>query len=829
MKRDRKIKKEKRKNRRFLKFLVALAFFVVVFVFVVGLAFAAYVNQKIEKSVDETLFTMVGSDSATSLYYYQVSESGEVESVELADENLYGGYRCVYVDFETIPEDLIRAFISIEDKRFYQHKGVDWKRTISAGLNYFLNFSDSYGGSTITQQLIKNVTDEDEYSFQRKLQEIFWALDLETKMDKTEILGLYLNIINLSQGCYGVQAASEYYFSKDVSQLTLNECACIAAITNSPSYYDPIRNPENNKKRKDVILNEMFEQGYISENELQANLGTDVILNINEQYSVNEINSWYVDMVIDDVVSDLAEQKGYSRTMANLMIYTGGLKIYTAMDPEIQSILEDYYEQTVNFYGSGSVENPQSAMIIIDPENGDILGVAGAVGEKKANRIQNFATQTLRPAGSVIKPLSVYAPALDQGLITWASVYDDVPVNFGKYNLDPSKGELVSPVAWPKNSTGIYRGLTNINYAIEHSVNTVTVRVLEDIGVESSFDFLYNSLHMESLISSGYTADGSYITDMDLAALALGQMNYGVTVREITAAYSIFANEGVYNHTRSYYKVTDSSGSILLQNRYEGEAVISEESASLMTMMLENVIQNGTANTITLDETVACAGKTGTTQNNYDRWFIGYTPQYIGGVWYGYEYPKALSGTNICVDIWEDVMKTVYERKGSRQELLLEFEMADGIVEREYCVDSGKLVTNACLRDPRGDRTEKGWFAVGTEPVEYCTCHVPVSYDKVFGGVVLDGQCPSENTDYVGLITVVRRFPIQVYVTDAQYVWYDIGKETVPETSPSLPFFNNLLEKDSYCGISRTEEQYNRLCRAHFNYFEWKKKAEAVE
>ncbi len=827
-----KRKKEGRKNRKkgrtFLKILMVVGLFMTVFLLIVGLCFAIYVNQKIKKSVDDTLFSMVGSDSATKLYYYEENESGEMSAKELTAGVIYGGYRCVYVEYERIPKDLKNAFVSIEDKRFYTHKGVDWKRTLSAGVNYFLHFSDSFGGSTITQQLIKNVTDKDEYSFQRKIQEIFWALDLETKMDKEEILGLYLNIINLSQGCYGVQAASEYYFSKDVSELTLNECAAIAAITNNPSYYDPIRNPEHNRKRKDLILRQMYEQGYISYEEMQNNLGKDAELTVNEKYGAGGINSWYVDMVIEDVVRDLVERKGYSRSMANLMIYTGGLQIYTAVDPEIQSILEEYYQKSGNFYGNASGDTPQSSMIVIDPKNGDILGVAGAIGEKRGNRLQNFATQTLRPAGSVVKPLSVYAPALDRGLITWSSVYDDVPVSFGNYNLDPDRGAIVEPVAWPKNSNGIYRGLTNINYALEHSINTVTVKVLQDLGVEESFRFLQQSLGMESLIYEGIDGNGTPITDRDIAALALGQMNYGVTVKEITAAYSIFINEGIYNQPRSYYKVTDSAGSIVLENRYHGEAVISEESASVMTAMLENVIRNGTATSISLKEQIACAGKTGTTQNNYDRWFIGYTPYYIGGVWYGYEYPKSLSGSNRCLDIWDDVMRKIHDKKlfsGDRAEKIQkEFVRSEGIVEAEFCKDSGLLATSACLSDPRGDRRETGYFAEGTQPVSYCDRHVPVSYDVVSGGIVLEDLCPSENVKTVGLIRVERSFPVQVTVSDAQYVWRGLAQGVTPETAPTLPFFHTMLKEGEFCGISAIEYPYNRLCREHFNYFEWKEK-----
>ena len=827
-----KKREKKRKKKGFwkglLKFFTVTALILTVTATIVGLVFAIYIEKNIEKSVDETLFAVVGAESATKLYYYDFSdrENRVGEAVEISEEELYGGYRCEYVEYERVPTELISAFVSIEDKRFYEHSGVDWKRTLSAGINYFLKFSDSYGGSTITQQLIKNVTQNDDYSFQRKIQEIFWALDLETKMSKHEILEMYLNIINLSQGCYGVQAASEYYFSKDVSELTLNECACIAAITNSPSYYNPIKNPENNRYRRELILTQMYEQGYISYEAYTKALSEELVLNVNEDISSDNVNSWYADMVIEDVINDLVEEKGYSRQMANLMIYTGGLKIYTVMDIDVQKQLEEYYADTSNFFSVSSAENPQSSMIIIDTATGDILGVAGAVGEKSGNRVQNFATQTLRPAGSVIKPLSVYAPALEEGIINWSSVYDDVPVNFGNYNTDITAGEIVEPKAWPKNSSGIYRGLTNINYAIEHSVNTVVVRVLEELGLDNSFDFLYDKLHMESIIEREELSDGSIITDKDYAALALGQFNYGVTVREITAAYSVLANNGVYNGYRSYLKVTDSKDNEILNNDYNGEIVLSEETASLMTMMLGNVIENGTAKAVTLDESVDCAGKTGTTQNNYDRWFIGYTPYYICGTWYGYEYPKAITdSSNPCITFWDEVMCELHEEYISSGEELKSFYESPNIVEAEYCMDSGMFMTEACRNDPRGDRSETGYFIKGGEPTSLCTCHVSVPYDTVCGGVASE-DCPNEHIKNVGLINVVRVFPTQIYVTDAQYVWRDIGRDILPVTSPELPFFANILGEGEYSGISRVSEQYNRYCRYDFSYYNWLKRRE---
>ena len=779
----------------------------------VGICFGIYTAAVTEREIDEEIFELLSSNTASKIYYYKTESDKRMGiAEELDSQELFGGYRSIPISYDSIPKKLIYAFVSIEDKRFFTHKGVDWKRTAGAAVNYVFRFDDEFGGSTITQQLIKNVTERDEYSLERKLQEIMWALDLETKMSKEEILQNYLNVINLSNGCYGVGAAADYYFSKSLDELTLLECASIAAITNNPSYYDLKRNPENNRKRAELILTQMKEQGYISEEEYSSAIESNVELKINVEEGDN-VNLWYIDMVIEDVISDLEEKYGYSRSMSNMLLYRGGLKIYTAMDYDIQKTIEDYYANEKNFYSKKKEENPQSAMIVIDPYSGDILGVAGAIGKKKANRLQNFATGTLRPAGSVIKPLSVYAPALEKGIINWASVYDDTPVNFGSE---------ATPKAWPKNANGIYRGLTNVNYAIEHSINTVTVKVLEDLGINESFYFLYNNLQMKSLLEKKILDNGEILTDMDYAALALGQFNYGVSVREITAAYSIFANQGVYSQSRSYYKVTDNLGNIILEKNYVGNAVISEENSVIMTKMLQNVVKSGTATGITLNDKLDCAGKTGTTQNNYDRWYIGYTPYYVGGVWYGYEYPKELSAStgNLCVEIWDDVM-TLLHKKHLATGKTESFNEVSSVVEYEYCKDSGKLVGEACKLDARGDRSELGYFVKGSEPTEKCDCHVLVKYDVMSGGIA-SNECYSADVEYVGMITPQRSFPIQLFVSDAQYVWRELPKNIIPETSPSFPYFNNVLRDGEYCGISYGDKQFNRYCRAHFDYWKWK-------
>ena len=346
------------------------------------------------------------------------------------------------------------------------------------------------------------------------------------------------------------------------------------------------------------------------------------------------------------------------------------------------------------------------------------------------------------------------------------------------------------------------------------------------MGLDASFDFLYDDLNIKSIIKSKTLEDGSVITDKDYAALSLGQFNYGVTLREITAAYSIFANEGIYNEYRSYLKVTDTSENVILSKPYNGKAVISEENASVMTKMLENVVISGTAKDMKIDELLSVAGKTGTTQNNYDKWFVGYSPYYICGAWLGYEYPRSLadySGKS-CNKIWDEVMTLLHEKYISSGNIL-EFNYSGNIIEAEYCADSGLIATEACRADLRGNRVEKGFFAKGTLPQEYCDTHVLVEYDKITSAVA-SSYCPKENIILVGLLNVNRSFPKQIYVTDSQYVWRDIGNAVLPETSSSLPFYANLFSGGTYPGISETDIQKNCYCREHFNYFKWKEEKE---
>ena len=783
---------------------ILVVFCVIALACIIGVSM--YVGAIVDEKLDLSLFTLEKSHSATKIF---AMKDGEWEEWE--EEKIIGERNFEYASISEIPDNLINAFISIEDKRFWTHSGVDFYRSAGAILNYFLNFGGKFGASTITQQLIKNVTGRDEISIERKIREASWALELEKHLSKEEILELYLNVINLSDNCYGVGVAAQRYFSKDVSELSLIECASIAAITNNPSYYNPIRHPENNAARRDTILKEMYEQGMISEEEFEANYSVELKLSPNDSVVKSPIHSWYVDMVINDVIADLQEEKGMSREEANELVFGGGLEIYIQVDLEIQKIMEDHYKNTSNFPSS---EGAQSSMIIIDPQSGDILGVVGSIGEKNGNRIQNYATDTLRPPGSTIKPLSVYAPALERGIINFASIYDDVP-----YYFREGENGILSP--WPKNANGVYHGLSTLSYAIANSTNTIPLKILDELGLSHSFYFMRDKLHLDALIEQGKDKSGAFITDMDYAALALGQLNYGVSVRDITAAYSIFADNGEYHSPRSYSLVKDDKGRIILQKNSTSECVISDGNAEIMTKLMQEVVYGGTANALSVKNKVAIAAKTGTTQDNKDRWCIAYTPSLVCGVWYGYEYPKEIprAEKDHFLNALNTVLNRIYENDVRSAYRDRQFENSARLVEVEYCMDSGLLPCEACLSDPRGNRIRTGYFVFGSEPSEYCTTHVLVEYDTVCGGIATVFT-PKDHIQLVGLIQIEREFPTQIIVSDAQYVYRDMPSGIIPSFKENEPFFAPLEDKKNkrFFGISASKTQFNRLSTAHFSY-----------
>lgn len=813
-----------------LNILITLLLIGVITGIIVGGAFGLYLLNEVDDSVDDIDFLRVEAVMATRQYYRDYTNSEEGELVEIEDERLSSEENRIWAEYDQFPQELVDSLVAIEDKRFWTHPGVDLITTVRCTLEYFLG-NGTAGASSITQQLIKNVTGRDDVTIQRKAQEIMCALNLERTMTKKQILELYLNTVYFGHRAYGVSAAAYTYFGKDVSELTLVECAAIVGITQNPSKWDPYNYPENNRERRQVVLTAMRDQGLITEEQYLEAWHAEIVLvgetteddsDDKTDGSGDGIFSWYTECVIDETIDLLMEKFGYTEEIAFTKLYTGGLQIVTAQDREVQKILEEYYENESNFEKlDDSLIQYESSFVIIHPKNGNVLAVVGGRGEKTGNRLLNYATVTKRPSGSVIKPVTVYGPGMEYGVLNYGSVTDDSPVNFGEETVEDDGTITYSrPSGYPANYPTVYRGLTNTHTAISLSINTVAYKTALKLGVDTMYTFAKEKCHMESLLDSK-EMDGYTLTDKAFAPLALGQQSFGVTNLELTAAYSIFANEGVYNHPRFVTEIYDSNWNLLIDNTKESEIVISETTASLMTLMMQETIQSGTASTVTLKKKIDIAAKTGTTQSEGDRWMIGYTPYYIAGVWMGYPVPQSMTGftCNPVLPAWDGVMTAVHEhifeeceKNGTK---VKSFEIADGIRKATYCADSGKLLTEACLLDPRGSRRRTGYYTDSTMPTEACDVHVKVLYDEKTGAIA-NPYCPTEDCIEVGLLNIRRSFPCQVRITDAQYVCWDIFSMGIePAGTVNQPYFINAIPEKTYVGISYGDTQYNHICQEH--------------
>ncbi len=683
-------KRKKKKKGGFKKVIsrifIALFILVALIASVVAGAIVGFIDNSMDLIAEEYNLDF------TSIIYYIDAEANQ--PVEL--ERIHRNENRVWVDIDQIPNNLTNAFIAIEDERFRDHKGVDIKRTFGAFLQW-VSGKDSYGGSTITQQLIKNVTGDNDRSPTRKIQEMVRAINLEKKMSKDQIIEMYMNTIYFGAGCHGVQTASNYYFSKDVSDLTLEECASLAGIVKAPTTYSPSTNYENNKERQEVILNQMAKHGFITQeecDEAKAKELTVKIGTVQKTESQEKIQSYFVDAVISDVVEDLMVKENLTEGEATNRLYTGGFKIYSTLDPKVQNAIDNIYQDKSNFPGSGN-NKVQSAMVVMDPYTGQIKGMAGGVGEKTVNRGFNMATQAKRQPGSAIKPLAVYGPAIEYNVITPATVVNDSSLKIGDWN--------------PKNSGGGHRGRMAARRFLELSQNIPAVKIMQELTVDRSFDFLTQNLGFTSLVA-GETRNGKLVTDKSLS-MALGGLTDGVTVEEMTAAYAPFVNSGQYNKPVTYTKVIDANGKVILENKVENKRAMSAQTAYIMQNMMTGVIKNGTGTSASLGN-IHAGGKTGTTNSNKDRWFMGFTPNYVGGVWMGYEIPKAMSGSNLCPRIWKRVMEEIHEG-----ETIKTIPEPDGLVKRTVCQNSGRIASSIC------GTSRVDYFKEGTQPMNYCTSH----------------------------------------------------------------------------------------------------------
>lgn len=638
-------------------------------------------------------------------FVYAYDKSGA--TVELA--RLHGEEDRVWVDLDDMSPYLKEAFIALEDTRFMKHHGVDWIRTFGVIVK---PKNIGQGGSTITQQLIKNITNNKEVTIVRKYREILMALNLEENYDKDVILEAYLNTLYLGSGCYGVKTASEKYFGKDVSELDAAECACLAVITKAPTKYNPLLNPEENLKRRNHCLKLMYDEGKGCLNEEEYNAATTENLiftnspdyvpsdKIKDTKTANEgekvINSFYVDYVIQAVRDDLMEKYGYSKQQATNQIYYGGLKIYTAVDLDVQATLEDVYVNRKSFPDMVSKKDGskvQSAMTIMDYQ-GRIVAMVGQAGAKTQNRGLNRAANSYRQPGSTIKPLATYAPAIDMNIYNYSSMVKDYAI-------------AVNGSLWPHNvdkSLGSGNNVT-VKYAIQKSLNTVPARIINyDVGIDNSFNFLRDNFHLSRLDEK---------EDRTLSPLATGALTNGTTTVEMAAAYATFGNGGLYYKPYAYYKVTNSSGSeIVLSNENPvSQRAISEETSDIMCELLQTVDTSyyGTASNVRKFQIMA---KTGTTSSDKDRWFCAGTPYYVAAVWVGFDSPETLNasvnpGGKIFFRVFDDIHKGLDAKQ---------FPKSSGTVEKSFCSRTGKLASSNC------GSTQKGWYKITSLPAVCTSC-----------------------------------------------------------------------------------------------------------
>lgn len=761
--------------RLFKGFLILAILLCIVGVAAVGL----FVKQVIDDAPTLTAESIKPQGYSSTIY----ADDG----VTVTGKLTASGANRIYKTIDQIPLDLQHAFVAVEDSRFYDHNGFDLKGIIRAGVVGITSGKFSQGASTITQQLIKNnvfpdFVNETQYEkIQRKIQELYLSVQLEDMLDKDAILESYMNTINLGQNTLGVQSASLRYFGKDVSELTLSECATIAGITQSPGNYNPITNPEANAKRRKKVLDDMLEQGYIDQAAYDEAMADDVytrIQTVNTQIlEESSITSYFNDALAEQLMEDLTSEEGlgYSDTQAYNALYGSGLSIFSTQNITIQKICEDELCNDSNFpssiewgvdyaltiyradgtqenYSSGHLKNfgaeqygdsqgrlfssqdaayarieafrasvsreddinydeyvnlspqPQCAVSVIEQSTGHIKALVGGRGEKTTNRGLNRAyTGSTRQPGSCFKILAVYAPALDMGSRTLASIEVDEPHSY-------TGGKSINN--WWGN---YYLGNVTIRDAIAESMNIPAVKVLQDISVNTGYEWVTQKFGISTLSDSDR-----------VESLALGGITDGVYNYELTAAYAAIANGGVYNEPILYTKVLDHDGNILIDNTREPITIMKDTTAALLTSAMIDVVKTGTAAPYAQLDNMPAAGKSGTTSDNKDYWFAGFTPYYTCSIWLGYDDNKEMSGSHWYYHerIWSNIMERINDSLGLAYK---NFDMPSSLVKATVCAESGLLVLD--VDEDEDDligictETITEYFAPGTVPTKTCEGH----------------------------------------------------------------------------------------------------------
>lgn len=657
--------------------------------------------------------------------------NGNTSAVLSGDENRE------YVKYSEMSVYLPKAFVAIEDERFYDHKGVDLKRTTAATATYVLHGGkSSFGGSTITQQLVKNLTEENDRTWQRKVKEMARAYYLEQELSKTEILELYLNLIFLGDRAYGVEVASNYYFSKSAKDLSLAESAFLAGINNSPNLYSPFSTEQDDidkiKRRTKIVIDKMYELGKEDPNhkagitEEEYNVAIEELNNglaFKKGTITQVVYSYHTDATITQVKRDLKEKHSdWTDEYIDYYVKSGGLTIYSTQNTEMQNIMEEEVKKdkyiTYSKYQkdeSGNAITAQTAMVLMDHKTGYVLATVGGIGEKTTAYGLNRATQSVRQPGSSMKPLAVLCPGIDNGIITAGSVYDDIPYTSGKY-------------AGFKDYGNSYTGLTTLRHNTAQSKNIPMLKAINDIGVDRSAEFLKTV--------------GIEITDSQKnMTIALGSAE--ASPLQMAAAYSAIANDGVYIEPTFYTKVVDSEGNVVLSAEQETKTVMSSATAYIVKEILTEVVRSGAGSYAAISG-ISVGVKTGTSSDDADRWFCGFTPYYTAATWYGFDEGRetVIYNGNPSGRIWDGVMEQIHE---GLQSAKFSDTKPSNVTTATICKCSGKLATEACKNDQRGSQAYTEYFVKGTAPTETCTCHVLIDV-CMDTGLLAGNYCTNRQT-----------------------------------------------------------------------------------
>lgn len=709
--------------------LVSIFLILVITGTVCVVAFVIYVLSFMDTTTDVNLTEY---EMSYASYIYTVDSDGNedlVYKVKASD-----GEQRIPITIDQIPQDVRNAFVYTEDERFYAHDGVDLKRTLGAFVNIFTNiYGSEQGGSTITQQLIKNITGDNETSSERKIREIFRAMQLEKKYPKDTILESYLNCIYFGRvdnnNLNGIEAASIAYFGKSTSELSIAEAACLAAIPKDPFLYNPIDNPEENKTRQEYVLSKMFENGVISPEQYEEALNEELIFTDSDEFKelypdfklfdeeeeieydedgnpIESITPYYVDAAIYEVRDWIAEEEGISQEDALSKFNNGGYTLYLTIDLDMQAYVDEKYLDRDNFltYAKNSEgEYVQSSFIAMDYD-GNVLAMAGGIGEKETNLGFNRAVQAQRQVGSTMKPVAAYGCALYNDEITWSTLFQD-------------KGFLVDGKDWPSNYSTYGNSLEwTYNYiyvydALRRSVNTTPANIVNEMGLETVFDFSKNKLGL-NLVSPEEAANG--VGDMTYSSLAVGGLYGGTSIEDLVNAYMPYGNGGYFQDAHVISRIENSAtGEVLLDNSDSShkEQVIDEETAYVMNKLLRQVITSGTGTAANLSNKTVC-GKTGTTSDFNDITFVGLTEDFVSGIWVGYDTPYGLSPSLSSAQIWKNVIGGY----ANSLDTDASYPECDTVIEAHFCTSTGLIATSRCPQS-----SEVGYYK--SSNATYCGRH----------------------------------------------------------------------------------------------------------